>query len=272
MLGEWLWTARNLGIGSDVTGLLLTVCSSDIGCSPKSILDSKRARRLGSRVNGSRLAAAWKQGKVMRFVIFGATGGMGHLVVEGALARGDQVTALERTPAVLEGLSSDQFTILPGNARDPVAVQPAVRGQQAVVIAVGVKLGSSPEHLFEVATRNIIQAMHQEEVRRLLCVSTWLVGAGQKGGFFGSILLPLALRDSVADWQRQEELVQASELDWTIIRPATLTNGTRIGTYRAGPEVMPGLRSRIARADVADFILRLLADDTYSHQTVGISY
>lgn len=223
-------------------------------------------------MNGSGLAAAWKRGKVMRFVIFGATGGTGHLVVEGALARGDQVTALERTPAALEGLSSDQFTILPGNARDLVAVRPAVRGQQAVVIAVGVKFGSSPEHLFEVTTRNIIQAMQQEEVQRLLCVSTWLVGARQKRGFFGSILLPLALRDSFADWQRQEELVQASELDWTIIRPATLTNGTRKGTYRAGPEVMPRLRSRIARADVADFILRLLADGTYSHQTVGISY
>ncbi len=73
--------------------------------------------------------------------------------------------------------------------------------------------------------------------------------------------------------QLQENYVQQSRLDWTIVRPGAFVDGERTGNYRHG---FPGndktSQLKISRADVADFILKQLADDSYLHQTPSISY
>jgi putative NADH-flavin reductase len=83
----------------------------------------------------------------------------------------------------------------------------------------------------------------------------------------------LILRQVLADHQRQEALVQQSNLDWTIVRPGAFVEGTRTGQYRHG---FPGSDNtsqlKITRADVADFILKQLTDNAYLHQTPSLSY
>ncbi len=62
-------------------------------------------------------------------------------------------------------------------------------------------------------------------------------------------------------------------MDWIIVRPGTLTNGDLTCAYRHGfAATYKGLKIKISRADVAEFMLRQLADDTYLHGTPGISY
>ncbi|MEW5957587.1 MAG: NAD(P)H-binding protein, partial [Chloroflexota bacterium] len=64
-----------------------------------------------------------------------------------------------------------------------------------------------------------------------------------------------------------------SRLDWTIVRPAAFTNGARTSVYRHGFSATDKrLKLKISRADVADFMLKQLTDDTYLHQTPGLSY
>ena len=71
----------------------------------------------------------------------------------------------------------------------------------------------------------------------------------------------------------QEEYVRASELDWIIARPASLTNGERTGSYRHGNAATgKDSRHKISRADVADFMLKQLVDDTYLRRTPALSY
>lgn len=81
------------------------------------------------------------------------------------------------------------------------------------------------------------------------------------------------LRAAYADHVSQEEFVRKSSLDWIIVRPAAFTNGERTGTYRHGfPGTDKTTTLKISCADVADFMLNQLSDDTYLHKTPGLSY
>ena len=66
---------------------------------------------------------------------------------------------------------------------------------------------------------------------------------------------------------------EQSRLDWTIVRPGAFTDGERTGQYRHGfPGTDNTTKLKISRADVADFMLKQLVDDTYLHKTPGLSY
>ena len=75
----------------------------------------------------------------MRILIFGATGGVGRHLLEGAEEAGHAVTAFTRTPARLRK-SHPGLAVREGDVRDPAAVAAAVRGQDAVVCALGMPL------------------------------------------------------------------------------------------------------------------------------------
>ena len=80
---------------------------------------------------------------------------------------------------------------------------------------------------------------------------------------FERIFVPWRLRAEFADKERQEALVTASDLDWTIIRPARLTHGPATGRPRAQPRLPVTIRDSVSRADVAQFVLGELKDGTY---------
>lgn len=83
----------------------------------------------------------------------------------------------------------------------------------------------------------------------------------------------LILRHVFADHQRQEQVVQHSRLDSTIVRPGAFIEGPHTGHYRHGfPSTDKTSKLKISRADVADFIVKQLADDAYLHQTPSLSY
>ena len=70
--------------------------------------------------------------------------------------------------------------------------------------------------------------------------------------------MPGRLRAEFADKERQEALVIASDLDWTLIRPARLTKGPATGRPRAQPRLPVTIRDSISRADVAQFVIHEL--------------
>ena len=80
---------------------------------------------------------------------------------------------------------------------------------------------------------------------------------------FERIIVPWRLRAEFADKERQEALVTASDLDWTIIRPARLTNGPATRRLQAQPRLPVTIRDSISRADVAQLVLSDLEDGTH---------
>jgi len=209
----------------------------------------------------------------MNLTIFGATGTVGRHVVEQALQQGHAVTAFARHPDAL-GIHHPQLQRVQGDVMDLAAVQQAIAGQDVVicVLGSGKKLTGTVRSQ---GTRQIIRAMEATGVRRLICQST--LGAGDSWGslnfYWKYIMFGLILRNVFADHEKQEEYVRQSQLDWTIVRPSAFLDGELTGTYRHGfPGTDNSSQLKISRADIADFILHQLADNTYLHQAPSLSY
>src|SRR3989442_10280304 len=81
------------------------------------------------------------------------------------------------------------------------------------------------------------------------------------------LLIPLLLRHAFADKERQEAIIRATSLEWTIVQPAALTNGPRTGTYRVGA-CAGRFFPTVSRADVAHFMIEELENPRHVRQVV----
>jgi putative NADH-flavin reductase len=209
----------------------------------------------------------------MNILIFGATGGTGRQLVAQGLEQGHHVTAFARNPASIS-TQHPRLRIVQGNVLDYEAVRAAMSGQEAVLSALGAP-GGRRNDVRSVGTGHILRAMEQADLSRFICLTT--MGMGDSRALlpfsYKYLIVPLFLRHAFADSEVQEELIRRSRTDWTIARPATLTDGPRTDTYRHGfPVNEQGLKIKISRADVADFMLRQLHSNVYSHQAACLSY
>lgn len=208
----------------------------------------------------------------MKVIVFGATGTVGRLAVQQLLEQGHQVTAFARWPEKLS-LRSEDLTLHAGDATNPLAVSKAVRGHDAVVVALGAG-ASRKSRIRSQGTMTVIQAMQEHGVKRLICQST--LGAHESWDnlnfFWKRIMFGALLRPVFQDHELQEQLVRASGLDWTIVRPSAFTDGPASGLYREGfPPQDRKLRLKIPRADVAGFLTRQVHEAKYLRQAVAIS-
>ncbi len=195
----------------------------------------------------------------MRLIIFGATGGIGHHVVEQALAAGHEVTAVARRPALIT-IRHERLKVVQGDVLEPVSFQQALAGQDAVVSAIGIAK-DAPTTLYSEGVAHIMDAMRAANVRRILCISA----SGLEPGpwwqrWVARPILWRLLKYMYTDLVQMEDAVKASDLDWTILRPPRLTNGPHTGRYQFAVNKHLARCLLIPRADVADFILAPLTD------------
>ena len=207
----------------------------------------------------------------VKLIIFGSTGSIGRQLVKQALEQGHMVTAFARDPVRVD-IKHNNLQVAQGNVMDPASVERAVQGHEAVLCSIGAgRKGTVRSE----GTRNIIRAMEKADVRRLICQTTLGVGdsQGNLNFFWKYIMFGFFLRPMFADHILQENYVKQSHLDWIIVRAGAFTDGNRTGEYQHGfPDTDQTTKLKISRADVADFILKQLTDDTYLHKTPGLSY
>ncbi len=203
----------------------------------------------------------------MKVTVFGASGKTGILVVYQALEKGHFVTAFTRT-AERVPIRHANLRVVVGDILDYPRVKEAVEGQDAVISALGVRDRKYNTVLSD-GTRNIITAMKECGLKRFICMSSAGV-LGNDGGFiFGKIIMPLFLRQEMADKKRQLDVIRESGLEWVVVRPPALTDSPKTGKYRissGAPE-----HSKVPRNDVADFMLRLMTDRKYDGQVPAIA-
>ena len=218
-------------------------------------------------VSGSACLVPMKE-KVMNILIVGATRGIGRQLLEQALTSGHAVTALVRDPQRL-ATQHERLRVVKGDILDSDSVALAMAGQEAVCCTIGVKAPWLWVTVFSKGTKNLLQAMKKSGVRRLMCVTG--IGAGDSkghGGFlYDCIFYPLLLKPVYADKDRQESLIKASDVDWTIVRPGFLTNGPLTKNYRMLTNMIGVTAGRISRADVAHFMLKEIESKQYLRQT-----
>lgn len=209
----------------------------------------------------------------MKLLVFGSTGGTGRELVKQALGQGHIVSAYARDPAKIADIQHSSLKVVCGDVLDPAEVEGAIAGQDAVFTTIGA--GAKRTTLREEGTRNIVEAMRGIGVKRLICQTSLGVGDSRSNlPFFTKyIVVAVFLRHAFSDHERQEAVVRQSSLDWTIVRPPHLKDGPRTEVYRHGfPTTDTRIKGWISRADVADFMLKQLVDDTYLNQTPGVSY
>ncbi|GAB1508074.1 NAD(P)-dependent oxidoreductase [Actinophytocola sp. KF-1] len=208
----------------------------------------------------------------MRLTVFGATGGTGRSVIRQALDAGDKVTVLARRPEALAEFG-DEITVVGGDVLDLGDVTAAVDGAEVVISALGIGMHRHATTVYSQGTANIVAAMRDARVVRLLVVSTSSLELPRRLAERAvAAVLHRILAKPYADMALMEAAVRASDLDWTLVRAARLTNGAVTGRYRtAVDDKLRGCWS-ISRADVAHFCLTHAADaDTFRH-TVEVAY
>ncbi len=207
----------------------------------------------------------------MNILVFGATGSIGREVVRQALGQDHGVSAFVRDVAKL-GIQHENLRLVSGDVMDPGSVENALPGHDAVLVSIGAGRNGTVR---SAGTQNIIKAMEKLGIRRLICQSSLGVGDSRDNlnAFWKYFMFGLLLRPAYADHELQEDHVRQSDLDWTIVRPGAFTDGERTGHYRhgfAGTDKTTQLK--ISRADVADFMLKQLSDQSYLHMSPGLSY
>lgn len=208
----------------------------------------------------------------MNVIIFGATGTVGLLAVKEALKEGHTVTAFARRPEAL-GIAHEGLTLFAGDALSQQDVTRALKGHDAAIVTLGA--GMSRKSLIRSeGTMNVIRAMQQHGVRRLICQST--LGTHETWSnlnfFWKRIMFGLLLKPVFLDHELQEMLVRASGLDWTIVRPAAFADGPASGTYKEDfAPTERNLTLKITRQDIAQFLTKQLADLRYRRRAVSLS-
>ncbi|OBE94453.1 flavin reductase [Mycobacterium sp. 852002-10029_SCH5224772] len=202
----------------------------------------------------------------MKILVLGATGATGQLIVRDATASGHYVVALVRAKARADLPGAE---VIEGDVRDEGTLARALNGCDAVVSALGTGMGVREVDLLTVATRALVAAMTRAGVRRLISISALGVGDSRNhGGFvFDRLFQPLLLGPAYKDKERQEAAIRASSLDWIVVRPAMLTNGAPRGRIRATTDLAGVNGGKIARAEVAQFVVEQLTTDTWLRRT-----
>jgi uncharacterized protein len=213
----------------------------------------------------------------MRVSIFGANGGTGRLLTERSLAQGHRVTALVRRPA--EFPFRDRIEVVEGSAFDLPAVKRTVEAADVVFSALGAHSPFQNENVLPRAVPVIIEAMKQAGVRRIIALGS--AGARPDAMYkqpeWRRWLVEEILYRFVMKWPVYEQRVQyrelsASGLDWTMVMPPVLTNGRPRGRYRIDGDALPRNGNRIARADVAEFMMKQVGSREWVGRGVYLSY
>jgi len=208
---------------------------------------------------------------LMNLIVFGATGSVGLQIVNQALKRGHSVTAFTRAPEKLSSNGHPRLKIFKGDIFDSLAVEKATRGHDSVFCAIG---DGNKGTVRAEGTRNIISAMKSTGVTRLICQTT--LGLGESRGnlnfLWKYVMFGFLLKKAFNDHELQEKLLFNSGLEYTIVRPSAFMDGSITRNYNIGFDgSYKSLDLKIARADVADFMLQQMETNEYVKKAVSIS-
>jgi putative NADH-flavin reductase len=203
----------------------------------------------------------------MRLFLVGGSGRTGRLFLPLALQAGHAVTALARRPASVT-LAHERLRVLQGDVGRPETLAGQLSGHHAVLAILSPPSMSGLVDTFTVGATTLCRAMQSEGVRRLLFVTSGAVEDDPElAWLFRFVIKPLLMRKVYADAARAEEIVRSSALDWTLVRPARLTDGPPTGTYRVSPRGLPPGGSVLSRADLAHFLLAEVDHPQHLHGT-----
>lgn len=202
----------------------------------------------------------------MKILILGATGKVGRLITQLALDQGHAVLAFVREPNKLK-LQHSQLTVISGDARDEAAVAAAVSQCDAVISALG-HTSARTSDVQTAATRAVLSALKPHQ-RFISLTGQGVPDPKDPPQPLGSRLITQVIKlipgHMYQDGADHAALLRASSADWVLVRSPVMTEGKSSTNYRTGYFPL-GFTCAATRADVADFMLKNLTDDTWLRQ------
>lgn len=201
----------------------------------------------------------------MTITVFGANGGIGSLLVKQALEKGLNVRAYMRNPAKF-GLSHQNLTVIQGDLHDADKIHNAIIGADAVISTLGPNGRIYKDYAILAGHKHIIQSMENNGIKRLITIATPSVKSAEDKpalltklpSIMARILYPSGYKELV----QVGLVVQASQLDWTIVRflmPTANPQTNRIKVSFGDTKI----NWSISRADIASFVLSQVQNKQY---------
>lgn len=197
----------------------------------------------------------------MRVLVAGANGQIGQYVVRMLAERGHEARAMVR--------DEDQTSRLRELGGEPIVadlegeVTHTVEGCDAVIFSAGGGPGSGAEKKETVDRQGavkLVEAAKEYGARRYVMVSAMGAADPEAGSE--------AMQPYLFAKARADQTLQESGLDYTIVRPGSLTDETGTGAVEAAPSL--GRRGEIPREDVARTIVVALEKENTFGKTFEV--
>lgn len=216
------------------------------------------------------------------FVVYGASGNVGGVIVEEALSRGHEVVGVSRDPDGMQ-IENTNFSAVSGDITDPDSIVATVQGADAVIIAVGgVGPGNTPEEA--VAYRGALAYIEAASRLGDAIPHVIQVGSGTTLNTNGvRVFETLDLEPGTfvhglfqGHWLALEAYRQSTGLDWTVMSAAygsIMDGGEYTGRYRLGDQETLFDRNGstlLSREDYAIAVIDMAESHTITGKRVAV--
>jgi putative NADH-flavin reductase len=214
----------------------------------------------------------------MKILVLGITGRTGSLVAEEAIKRGHKVVGIARDQSKVTVKDAEIFQ---GTPYDFNIVRKAITDCDAVISTLNVFPRSeglfgkikSPLDTMSVSMKNAVKAMKEKGIKRIVLMTALGVGDSAKEipAFFSFIIRISNIRHAYADHDLQEQVLENSNLDWTVVRPVGLTDKNDNLSIMYNLKGVGKIKPQISRNAVAHFMLDCIEENKFIKQKPGIS-
>ncbi|MES2112646.1 MAG: NAD(P)H-binding protein [Bacteroidota bacterium] len=216
----------------------------------------------------------------MKILILGATGRTGRLLVEEAVKQGYQINVLVRNENKLT-VTSASITVFQGIPVNQQELVKAMQGCDAILSTLNISRTSdfpwaalrTPKDFLSGSMKNIIETADELKIKRIIITTAWGTNETKKDipWWFAWLIDHSNIGYAYRDHEVQEDLLKASSLNYTIVRPSGLTNSLKNKTVMVSLNNVPAPGLTISRKNVALFMLDTLKNNLYQNQCPAIS-
>jgi uncharacterized protein YbjT (DUF2867 family) len=214
----------------------------------------------------------------MKILLLGATGRTGKHIIEEAKRRGHSISAIARGPGKLKDLKID---ITQGTPYDYDTVEKAMAGCEAVINVLNVSRISdnpwaplaAPKDMISKSASNALQAMAKVGIRRYIALGA--IGAGRSWKTAPVILRCIVtmsyLKFAFLDHGKQEEILENSDMEYTICRAPMLSDKINDTGAVAAPEGTKPSTMVLSRNSAAEFFIKIIENNEYIREIISLS-
>ena len=184
-------------------------------------------------------------------IILGASGNIAKYVIDILVKEDDiNLTLFLRNKKRLSNKDVSNCRIIEGNVLEYNQLKAAIAGQDIVYANLSGDL--------EAMAKNIVQVMQETAVKRIIAISSI--------GIYDTPLRPVLI-----PYRKLADIIEASGLDYTILRPTWFTNADEVD-YETTKKGEPEKGSVISQKSLATFIVKIIeSPDKYSRENLGIN-